>query len=163
MEAWGKFDKSSGRVHRLEHHCADVAACFEALLRDPVLRARFVQAAGANGFCETTAARLTFLAFLHDFGKLNTGFQFKVPRPNPSSRAAPRGVGARMRAGLRASNRRARHLPMRYETGLPSSVIRFRTLHASTASRRCPDELRARRQSPTIDVYRKNAFSTRAC
>ena len=75
----------------------------------------------------------------------------------------PRGVGARMRAGLRASNRRARHLPMRYETGLPSSVIRFRTLHASTASRRCPDELRARRQSPTIDVYRKNAFSTRAC
>ena len=74
-----------------------------------------------------------------------------------------RGVGARMRAGLRASNRRARHLPMRYETGLPSSVIRFRTLHASTASRRCPDELRARRQSPTIDVYRKNAFSTRAC
>ena len=25
------------------------------------------------------------------------------------------------------SNRRARHLPMRYETGLPSSVIRFRT------------------------------------
>ena len=50
------------------------------------------------------------------------------------------GVGARMRAGLRASNRRARHLPMRYETGLPSSVIRFRMLHASTASRRCPDE-----------------------
>ena len=93
MEAWGKFDKSSGRVHRLEHHCGDVAACFEALLHDPVLRARFVQAAGANGFCETTAARLTFLAFLHDFGKLNTGFQFKVPRPNPSSRAAPRPAG----------------------------------------------------------------------
>ena len=41
--------------------------------------------------------------------------------------AAWRGVGARMRAGRRASNRRARHLPMRYETGLPSSVIRFRT------------------------------------
>ena len=38
-----------------------------------------------------------------------------------------RGVGARMRAGLRASHRRARHLPMRYETGLPSAVIRFRT------------------------------------
>ena len=40
---------------------------------------------------------------------------------------ARQGVGARMRAGLRASNRRARHLPMRYETSLPSSVIRFRT------------------------------------
>ena len=57
--------------------------------------------------------------------------------------------------------------PVTYRCGtrrvLPSSVIRFRTLHASTASRRCPDELRARRQSPTIDVYRKHAFSTRAC
>ena len=86
-----------------------------------------------------------------------------VVPPSKTARVSRRGVGARMRAGLRASNRRARHLPMRYETGLPSSVIRFRTLHASTASRRCPDELRARRQSPTIDLYRKNAFSTRAC
>ena len=84
-------------------------------------------------------------------------------RARDSAMGGEMGVGARMRAGLRASNRRARHLPMRYETGLPSSVIRFRTLHASTASRRCPDELRARRQSPTIDLYRKNAFSTRAC
>ena len=84
-------------------------------------------------------------------------------RTSHSKMAPLRGVGARMRAGLRASNRRARHLPMRYETGLPSSVIRFRTLPASTASRRCPDELRARRPSPTIDLYRKNAFSTRAC
>ena len=93
MEAWGKFDESSGRIHRLEHHCADVAACFEALLCDPVLRARFVRAAGANGVCDTIAARLTFLAFLHDFGKLNTGFQFKVTRPNQPSRTAPRPAG----------------------------------------------------------------------
>ena len=42
--------------------------------------------------------------------------------------AAARGVGARMRAGVRASNRRARHLPMRYETGLPSSVIRLQNV-----------------------------------
>ena len=42
-KAWGKFDESSGCFHRLEHHCADVAACFEAVLRDPVLRARFIQ------------------------------------------------------------------------------------------------------------------------
>ena len=50
-----------------------------------------------------------------------------VPRLVISLASPTRGVGARMRAGLRASNRRARHLPMRYETGLPSSVIRFRT------------------------------------
>ena len=46
---------------------------------------------------------------------------------DPALEAGVLGVGARMRAGRRASNRRARHLPMRYETGLPSSVIRFRT------------------------------------
>ncbi len=96
-------------------------------------------------------------------GTAYSGLRCARREVRPGRESARRGVGARMRAGLRASNRRARHLPMRYETGLPSSVIRFRTLHASTASRRCPDELRARRQSPTIDVYRKNAFSTRAC
>ena len=93
MEAWGKFDESSGRLHRLEHHCADVATCFEALLRDPVLRARFAQAAGADHFTDTTAARLTFLAFLHDFGKLNVGFQFKVRRDNELPRRGPRPAG----------------------------------------------------------------------
>ena len=89
MEAWGKFDKPSGRIHRLEHHCADVAACFEVLLRGPVLRARFAQAAGTDDFTDTTAARLTFLAFLHDFGKLSVGFQFKVPRANAPARRGP--------------------------------------------------------------------------
>ena len=93
MYAWGKFDESSGRFHRLEHHCADVAACFEALLLDPVLRARFARAAGASDLGDTTAARLTLLAFLHDFGKLNAGFQFKVPRPIESSGRRPRRAG----------------------------------------------------------------------
>ena len=93
MYAWGKFDESSGRFHRLEHHCADVAACFEALLLDPVLRARFARAAGASALGETTAARLTVLAFLHDFGKLNAGFQFKVRRPTESSGRRPRRAG----------------------------------------------------------------------
>ena len=93
MEGWGKFDKSSARIHRLEHHCADVAACFEALLRDPVLRARFVRAAGPDGLTDTTAARLTFLAYLHDFGKLNAGFQFKVRLRSELPARAPRRAG----------------------------------------------------------------------
>ena len=93
MEAWGKFDRSSGRFHRLEHHCADVAACFEALLRDQVLRMRFVRAAGANEFTDTTAARLTLLAYLHDFGKLNAGFQFKVRPRNELTPRGPRPAG----------------------------------------------------------------------
>ena len=93
MDAWGKFDESSGRFHRLEHHCADVAACFEALLGDPVLRARFVRAAGTDDFTDTTAARLTLLAFLHDFGKLNTGFQFQVRRQIASPPRGPQRAG----------------------------------------------------------------------
>ena len=99
MEAWGKFDEASGRIHRLEHHCADVAACFEALLRDPVLRARFALAARASDLADTTAARLTFLAFLHDFGKLSVGFQFKVRRPNAPARRAP-GLAGHIGAAL---------------------------------------------------------------
>ena len=93
VHAWGKFDRATGRFHRLEHHCADVAACFEALLREPVLRVRFARAAGVPTLDETTAARLTYLAFLHDFGKLNAGFQFKVPRHGVGDRRVPRKAG----------------------------------------------------------------------
>ena len=75
--SWGKF-KSSACFHCLEHHCADVAACFQTLLTDPVLRNRFEQAAGQGRLDRVTETRLAVLAFLHDFGKLNAGFQFKV-------------------------------------------------------------------------------------
>ena len=76
VDAWGKYE-SPDCFHRLEYHCADVAACFEALLRDPVLHHRFERAAGGE-LCPVTQARLSVIAFLHDFGKLNTGFQFQV-------------------------------------------------------------------------------------
>lgn len=74
---WGKF-KSPECYHCLEHHCADVAACFQVLLADPVVRARIERAAGQSRIDQATGARLAVLAFLHDFGKLNSGFQFKV-------------------------------------------------------------------------------------
>ena len=73
---WGKFESTS-HFHRLEHHCADVAACFECLLQGAVVRSRFERAMGAD-LCAVTEARLLVLAFLHDLGKLNAGFQFKV-------------------------------------------------------------------------------------
>lgn len=95
MGAWGKFDKASGRRHRLEHHCADVAACFEELLKDEVLSRRLAAAAAAEPegpapgtaaempgrLDPNTAARLTVIAFLHDFGKLNAGFQLQFEQP----------------------------------------------------------------------------------
>ena len=80
VPAWGKYE-SPGRYHRLEHHCADVAACFEVLLREPVVRARFARAAGEGGLCGVMEGRLAVIAFLHDFAKLNAGFQFKVRDP----------------------------------------------------------------------------------
>ena len=60
-------------------------------------------------------------------GSYGAGLARAVHRAGHHVVEVNRGVGARMRAGRRASNRRARHLPMRYETGLPSSVIRLRT------------------------------------
>ena len=93
MDAWGKYE-SPDCFHRLEHHSADVAACFEALLRDPVLHDRFERAAGDGDFCAVTEARFTVIAFLHDFGKLNAGFQFKVrDRDSLPSGERPRKAG----------------------------------------------------------------------
>ena len=73
---WGKYQEGKG-VHRLEHHCADVAACFEALVRSPVLRKRLQCAAEDCPITEVTLARLAVIVFLHDVGKINSGFQFK--------------------------------------------------------------------------------------
>ena len=92
---WGKYDPDSGATHHLGHHCADVAACFEELLAEPVIRDRFDRAMGNGGLDEVTLARLTVLAFLHDFGKICSGFQFKVglrppgaPKPTSHLKAA---------------------------------------------------------------------------
>ena len=57
----------------------------------------------------------------------------------------------------------APHLPISYDSGPPRSVLRFRMLHASSASALCPPGVRARRPVPMIDLYLKKAFSTRAC
>ena len=71
---WGKF--SDGASHHLAHHCADVAACFEALASLSVVRARLERAAGIS-LSSVHIARLAVLAFLHDCGKLHPGFQAK--------------------------------------------------------------------------------------
>ena len=76
LAAWGKYE-SPKHFHRLENHCADVAACFAALVQDPVVKRRLENAAG-RALTETDITRLSAIAFLHDFGKLNVGFQFKV-------------------------------------------------------------------------------------
>ena len=97
LYAWGKYDESQSNYHCLEHHCADVAACFEILIQEPVLRSRFTLAANIDRLDSVTEARLTVIAFLHDFAKLNSGFQFKVRDqsklpPNPPPKMGHIGV-----------------------------------------------------------------------
>ena len=68
------------RIHLLEHHLADVGACFEALLAQPTIRQRLARSGGIDDLDEATAARLCVFAALHDIGKVNVGFQTQVWR-----------------------------------------------------------------------------------
>ena len=91
---WGKFDRESRRIHLLEHHLADVGACFEALLAQPTIRKRLAHSGGLDDLDDAAVARLSILAALHDIGKANVGFQARVwqvsdfpeglRRPSPS-------------------------------------------------------------------------------
>ena len=76
---WGKSDrKAPERIHLLEHHLADVGACFEALLRQRLIRQRLAHTAGWDDIDDATVARLCVFAALHDIGKVNIGFQTQI-------------------------------------------------------------------------------------
>ena len=78
---WAKSDRGDpARIHLLEHHLADVGACFEALLELPLIRRRLAHSGGRDGLDEAGAARLALLAALHDIGKANMGFQTRIWR-----------------------------------------------------------------------------------
>ena len=93
---WGKSDRQEPqRIHLLEHHLADVAACLEALLKQPTIRKRLACTGGLSDLDGATAARLCVLAALHDIGKVNVGFQAQIWRTEdlPSKRKKPRRTG----------------------------------------------------------------------
>lgn len=83
---WGKFDdrkRTDGpdveaSWHPLADHSADVAAVAEALLTGTLLGGRLARLGGLTTLSEVQVARLGFLAGLHDFGKLNSGFQRQI-------------------------------------------------------------------------------------
>ena len=68
------------------------------------------------------------------------------------TRTTFRGVVARIVTGPHDTHRQDPHLPMRYDTGRPRAVIRFRISQPRTTSLPCPAGLRARRPSPMMDV-----------
>ena len=78
---WAKSDRGDhGRIHLLEHHLADVGACFEALLVQPTIRQRLARTADLANLDDATVARLCVFAALHDIGKVNVGFQTQIWR-----------------------------------------------------------------------------------
>ena len=82
---WAKSEPRHGypkRIHLLEHHLADVGACFEALMEQPTIRHRLARCGGGgqDELDEATVARLSVLAALHDIGKVNIGFQTQIWR-----------------------------------------------------------------------------------
>ncbi len=78
---WAKLSGSPNednfQWHPLEAHCADVAACCEALLTQGLTGKRFATLAGLDALTRSEIARLSVLAGLHDIGKFNHGFQAK--------------------------------------------------------------------------------------
>lgn len=73
---WGKLDRSGPCVvsYALLDHMTDVAAVLYRLLHVPAVRRALEKAAGRS-LTDTDRARLAVLAFLHDIGKANAGFQ----------------------------------------------------------------------------------------
>lgn len=91
--AWGKFNEQ-GDSHLLTAHMLDVAACFYAVVNIPVVRRSMERVAGRE-LTPSDVMRLTALAFLHDVGKANAGFQVKrwrqMEQPAPQGWPAPAG------------------------------------------------------------------------
>ena len=76
---WAKSDRQDSRcIHLLEHHLADVGACFEAFLAQPTIRNRLARCGGRDSLDDATASRLAVFAALHDIGKVNAGFQTRI-------------------------------------------------------------------------------------
>lgn len=85
---WAKLLEEDDRVvafHPLVDHCADVAACAEALLVESILGRRLAALAGLPGLHPVQVARLGVLAALHDAGKVNLGFQNKAHGRTPTA------------------------------------------------------------------------------
>lgn len=86
---WAKLD-SEGGWHPLIAHLADVAAVTNRLLADDsIIAARLSHLAGKRGSLDPgLRSALTFLAALHDIGKVNHGFQERRYQ-DPRKRSVP--------------------------------------------------------------------------
>lgn len=74
-QAWGKLGEAGDR-HPLTAHMLDVAACFLEVARQECV-ARALKYAAGRTLTSVDMMRLAAIAFLHDIGKANAGFQAK--------------------------------------------------------------------------------------
>ena len=81
LKTWAKL-KGKNQLP-LTHHSTDVACVFRLLVARNVTRARLASAAQQAKIEEITLDRLSVLAFLHDFGKANHGFQARIDPKAP--------------------------------------------------------------------------------
>lgn len=89
-QAWGKLERStdgSTHTHTLLDHMIDVASVLVALLSLPGID-RTLEHAATRPLTPVDRARLGVLAFLHDIGKANAGFQVRYWRERAERPAA---------------------------------------------------------------------------
>jgi CRISPR-associated endonuclease/helicase Cas3 len=90
---WGKYNKENGKYHPLVHHCADVAACFEALARIPSINRTLSHLGNFDKDClpPEILARLSVFAYVHDLGKVARGFQYQIHSARPQNAPPKKG------------------------------------------------------------------------
>lgn len=103
-QAWGKsrlLDNGKRELHPLADHATDVAIVFRCLLEQPRMFAS-LQSCTETELVEVLPWRLAVIAFLHDLGKCNRGFQALI---DPSTRETAghrlEGVALLLDQGLR--------------------------------------------------------------
>lgn len=157
-EFWGKLRRSpAGDVeawHPLVDHCADVAACCEALLDRSIVRSRIARLGGLDDLSQVQVQRLAYLAALHDVGKFNLGFCRRAD-PSPCERVGHVGELLAILSGVATPERSA--ILGALEFGDIEAWGAFRLAVAAFAHHGTPVDLRSPPTRPRPALWRKDA------
>ncbi|WP_313316081.1 CRISPR-associated helicase Cas3' [Pulveribacter sp.] len=127
FQAWAKLSRSGDAIqtHPLLDHLSDVAAVMAALLHLPAIDRALEQCAGRR-LEKTDKARLVVLAYLHDIGKANAGFQGRLwseTEQKPQGWIAPFAGHGPQGWALIEQALEGMHWPRRILAGLPLDAM----------------------------------------